>query len=109
MLSLLLTRPRRVTRVQCAAAWICAFSLVLVLANRFPRIEGNQQTSWVPSAPSHITAKVMAKEFFVLPPPAIGKISLPRTVPQQIETQRQLPLVSICLDNRLFTRPPPAT
>ena len=108
MLSLLIARPRRLTRVQCAAVWICAFSLVLVLANRFPRIEGNQQASWVLSAPSHITAKVMAKDFFVLPPPATGKISLPRTVPLQIETQKQMPLVSICLDNRLFTRPPPS-
>jgi len=108
MLSILIARPRRLTRVQCAAVWLCAFSLVLVLANRFPRIEGNQQTSWVPSAPSHITAKVMAKDFFVLPAPATGEISLPRTLPLQIETQRQLPPVSICLDNRLFTRPPPS-
>jgi len=109
MLSLLLTRPRRLTRVQCAAVWVCTFSLVLVLANRFPRIEGNQQTSWVASAPSHITAKVMAKDFFVLPPPATGKISLPRIVPQQIETQELLPAVSTPRDNRLFTRPPPST
>jgi hypothetical protein len=107
MLSLLIARPRHLTRVQCAAIWICAFSLVLVLANRFPRIEGNQQTSWVPSVPSHITAKVMAKDFFVLPPPAAVKILLPRFVPLRIEAPDEHPLVSISLDNRLFTRPPP--
>jgi len=108
MLSLLITRPRRLTRVQCAAVWICAFSLVLALANRFPRMEGNEGTSWVPSAPSHMTAKVMAKDFFVLQPPPTGTILLPRCIPSRTETREEHPLVSISLDNRLFTRPPPA-
>ena len=108
MLSLLITRPRRLTRVQCAAVWVCAFSLILVLANRFPRIQGNEETSWVPSAPSHMTAKVMAKDFFVLPLPPTGKILLPRSVPSRIETREEHPAFSISLDNRLFTRPPPA-
>jgi hypothetical protein len=108
MLSLLITRPRRLTRVQCAAVWVCAFSLVLALANRFPRMECNEGTSWVPSAPSHMTAKVMAKDFFVLQPPSAGRILLPRSVPLRIDIREEQPLVSISLDNRLFTRPPPS-
>jgi len=108
MLSLLITRPHRLTRIQCAAVWVCAFSLVLLLANRFPPIAGNGENSWVPSAPSHITAKVMAKDFFVLEPPPAARILLPRSVPSQVETREEHPLVSISLDNRLFTRPPPA-
>jgi hypothetical protein len=108
MLSLLITCPRRLTRVQRAAAWFCAFSLVLVLANRFPRIEGNEESSWVPSTPSHMTAKVMAKDFFVLQPPPTGRILLPRYVVARIEAREARPLVSVSLDNRLFTRSPPA-
>ena len=105
---LLIPRPRRLTRVQCAAAWVCALSLVLVLANRFPRIAGCDETSWVPSAPSRITAKVMAKGFFVLQPPVAVRILLPRSVPLRIEAPEEQPLVSIALDKRLFTRPPPS-
>jgi hypothetical protein len=94
--------------VQCAAVWICAFSLVLVLANRFPRIECNEETSWVPSAPSHMTAKVMAKDFYVLLPPSSGAVTLLRSIPFPLETREVYPIVSISLDNRLFTRPPPS-
>jgi hypothetical protein len=104
----LMPRPRRLIRAQCVAAWVCAFSLVLVLANRFPRIAGCDETSWVLAAPSHITAKVMAKDFFVLPPPAAVRILLPRSVPLRIEAPDEQPLVSTSLDNRLFTRPPPS-
>jgi hypothetical protein len=108
MLSLLIARPRRLTRVQRAAVWACAFSLVLVLANRFPRIAGEEETSWVPSSPSHITAKVMAKDFFVLQPPPAARILLPHSAPSRIETREAHPLIVSSLDNRLFTRPPPA-
>jgi hypothetical protein len=101
-------RPRRSTRIHCVAAWICAFSLVVVLVNRFPRIEGNEESSWVPSAPSHMTAKVMAKGFFLLQQPPAGRILFPRSVPLRIEISEERPLASIVLDNRLFTRPPPS-
>jgi hypothetical protein len=101
-------RPLRLTRIHCVAAWICAISLVIVLANRFPRMEGSDGSSWVPSAPSHITAKVMAEDFFVLQSPSAVRILLPRSVPVRIEVSEELPVVSILLDNRLFTRPPPA-
>jgi hypothetical protein len=71
-------------------------------------MEGNEGTSWLPSAPSHMTAKVMAKDFFVLQQLPTGRILLPRSAPSRIETREENPLVSISLDNRLFTRPPPS-
>jgi hypothetical protein len=108
MLPLVKPRARRLTRIQCAAVCVCAFSLVLVLANRFPRIQGNEEVSWVPSAPSHMTAKVMAKDFFVLQPPASGAIALLHSTPSPLETREAYPFVSIFLDNPLFTRPPPS-
>jgi hypothetical protein len=108
MLSLLIPHPRRLTRVECAAAWICAFSLVIVLANRVPRILGCEETSWVHSAPSQITARVLAKDFFVLLPPASGSIAFLHWPPCPLELREESPIVSISLDNRLFTRPPPS-
>jgi hypothetical protein len=71
-------------------------------------MEGNEGTSWVPTSLSHTTAKVMAKDFFVLHPPPTGTILLPRSVPSRIEIREEHPLISISLDNRLFTRPPPS-
>jgi len=106
-MSLLMARPCRLTRVQCAVVWICAFALILVLANRFPRIPICQVTSWVPSTPSHITAKVLSKDLFVLPP-ACGAIKLLHWAPSPVELREEHPIVSISLDNRLYTRPPPA-
>lgn len=108
MLSRLIPHPRRLTRAQCAVVWICVFSLIVVLANRFPRIPVCQGTSWVPSAPSQITAKVLSKDLFVLPPPASGAIALVHSAPSLLELPEENPIVSISLDNRLYTRPPPS-
>jgi hypothetical protein len=108
MLSHLIPRPRRQTRVQCAVVWICVFSLIIVLANRVPRIRSCEETSWVPSAPSQVTAKVLSKDFFVLLPPASGAISVVHSAPSPLELREENPSISICLDNRLFTRPPPS-
>jgi hypothetical protein len=108
MLSHLIPRPRRRTRVQCAVVWICVFSLIIVLANRVPRIPGCEETSWVPSAPSQMTAKVLSKDFFVLLPPASGAIALVHSAPSPLELGEENPIVSMSLDNRLFTRPPPS-
>jgi hypothetical protein len=94
--------------MRCATVWVCAFSLVLVLANRFPRIEYNEETSWVPSAPSHMTAKVMAKDFYLLLPPASGAITLVCSIPTPLDTQEEHPVFPVSLDNCLFTRPPPS-
>ena len=106
MLSLLTPRPRRLTLAQCAIVWICVFALVVVLVSRFPRIPVCQVASWVPSAPSQITAKVLSKDLFVLPP-ACAAIKLLRSAPSPVKLREEHPIVSIALDNRLFTRPPP--
>jgi len=108
MPSLITPRLRRLTRIQCVAAWICAISLVVVLVNRFPRYSPCEGISWVPSSSSHMTAKVMAKDFFVLPPPATDRILLPHSAPVRVEISEERPLTSNVLDNRLFTRPPPS-
>jgi hypothetical protein len=108
MLSFLIPRPCRPTRVQSALVWVCALSLVIVLASHVPRILGNEETSWVPSAPSQITAKVLSKDFFVLLPPASGAIALLHLALSPLELREENPIVSISLDNRLFTRPPPS-
>jgi hypothetical protein len=106
MLSLLMKRSRRRTCVRCAVVWFCAVSLVVVLANRVPRFPANE-TSWVPSAPSQVTAKVLAKDFYVFLPPASGAITLLRSIPSRLDTREEHPIFSIPLDSCLFTRPPP--
>jgi hypothetical protein len=108
MLSFLIPRPRRLTRAQSALALVCALSLVIVLASHVPRIPGNEETSWVPSAPSQVTAKVLSKDFFVLMPPASGAITLLHSIPSPLEISEERSTVSISLDNCLFTRPPPS-
>jgi hypothetical protein len=55
-----------------------------------------------------MTAKVMAKDFFVLQPPAAARILLPRYVPMRVEIFEERSVASIALDNSLFIRPPPA-
>jgi len=109
MASLVIPRAYRLNRLQRAAVWICAFSLVIVLANRVPRIPGSENTSWVPSTLSQITAKVQSKDFFVLPPPSPGATTLLRSFPSSLEIGEERPVVSSFLDHRLFTRPPPST
>ena len=108
MLSPLIPRLRRLTLIQGLAAWICALSLVVVLANRFPRYSSCDETSWVPSSSSHMTAKVMTKDFFVLQAPAAGRILFHRSAPVRVEISEERPLTSKVLGNRLFTRPPPS-
>jgi len=109
MLPVLNFHSRRVTYVRCGVAWICVLSLILVLANRVPRIQGCEGTSWISSAPSQISARVLAKDFFVLFPPACGSNVLLYLPPCPLELREEGPLVSFSLDNRIFTRPPPRT
>ena len=108
MPSLITPRSHRLTCIHCVAAWICVFSLVVVLANRFQGNPLSDGTSWVPCSSSHITAKVMAKDFFVLQPPSAGRTLLPRSAPGRVEISEERPAASVVLDNRLFTRPPPS-
>ena len=107
MLLLLMPRACRLTRAQYVVVWMCAFALIIVLANRFPRIPVCQVASWVPSAPAQTTAKVLSKDLFVLPP-ACGAFKLLHWAPSPVELREEHPIVSISLDNRLYTRPPPA-
>jgi hypothetical protein len=108
MLLLLIPRPRLLVLMHHAVAWVCACSLILVLANRVPHIPANE-TSWVTSAPSQMTAKVVAKDFFVLYPPAARSVLPPRALPVRIEAREEKLFDFVSLDNRLLTRPPPCT
>jgi hypothetical protein len=108
MLPLLIPHTRRSVLVHALVAWVCACSLIVVLANRVPRIPGNE-TCWVNSAPSQMTAKVVAKDFFLLHPPAARSLLLPHPIPVRIETHKERFVVFVSLDNRLLTRPPPGT
>jgi hypothetical protein len=108
MLSLLIPRPRRPILLHLAVVWVCACSLIVVLANRVPRIPGNE-TGWVTSAPSQMTAKVVAKDFFMLHPPAARSLLLPRSLPVRMESHEEQLIVFVALDNHLLTRPPPCT
>ena len=101
------SHPSRVTYVQRAVTCVCVLSLILVLANRVPRIPSCERTLWVPSVASQITARVVAKDFFVLLPPATGSVALLQWPPSLLVLRERSPLASISLDNRLFTRPPP--
>jgi hypothetical protein len=55
-----------------------------------------------------MTAKVLAKDFYVLLPPASGAITLLRSIAPRLETREEHSISSIPLDNCLFTRPPPS-
>jgi hypothetical protein len=108
MLSLLIPRPRHPALVHQVVVWVCACSLIVVLANRVPRIPGNE-ICWVTSAPSEMTTKLVAKDLFMLHPPAARSLSLPRSLPVRVEAHEERLIVFASLDNRLLTRPPPYT
>jgi hypothetical protein len=88
--------------------WLCALSLLIVLANRVPRFHGSE-TTWVRSVPPQMTAKILAKDFYLLQPPASGVFTLLRSIPVSRAAQEAHPLFPVSLDNRLYTRPPPAS
>ena len=108
MVSLVIPRLRRPVLIHHVVAWVCACSLIVVLANRVPHIPTNDN-SWVSSAPSPMTAKVVAKDFFILHPPPARSLLLPRSLPVRVEAREEQPVVFFSLDNRLLTRPPPCT
>ena len=86
--------------------WLCVFSLLFALASRVPRFAGDE-TSWVRSAPPHVTAKLLAKDFYLLQAPRSGILIPLRVVPLRDRVKEAWPLFSVFLDNRLYTRPPP--
>ena len=88
------------------ALWLCVFSLLFALASRVPRFAGDK-TSWVRSAPPHVTAKLLAKDFYLLQAPLSGLVLPARVVPPRSSVKEAWPLSPVFLDNRLYTRPPP--
>jgi hypothetical protein len=97
---------RRLSSWRSLLLWLCAFSLLVALANRVPHF-AQGETSWVRSTPPHITARIMAKDFFLLPPPASGIFTPLRSVPVLRTAKEARPPSPVFLDNRLYTRPPP--
>jgi hypothetical protein len=88
---------------------LCASSLLVVLANRVPRFP-RSETSWVRCVPPQITAKLLVKGLYLLPPPASALFALERSIPAVlIAAHEARPLVPVSLDNRLYTRPPPTS
>jgi hypothetical protein len=85
---------------------MCAFALIIVWPIGFPQIPVCQVASWVPSAPSQTTAKVLSKDLLCCAAgaSAIKGASLGSA---RSNCAEEHPIISISLDNRLFTRPPP--
>ena len=92
-----------------AALWLCAFSLVIALANRVPRFAGNEH-SWDRAVPPQTATKLLAKDFYLLlQPPSSGVLTLPSATAFNITAKERCPLFPVFLDSRLYTRPPPAS
>jgi hypothetical protein len=85
---------------------LCAFSLLIAVANRVPRFS-RTETSWVQSVPLQMTAKLLARDFYLLPPPASGIFTLLLSIPVVKVAEESRPVFPIFLDNCLYTRPPP--
>lgn len=101
------TRGHRFPFWRSAVLWLCGFSLLFALASRVPRFSGTE-TSWVRAAPPHITAKILAKDLYLLQAPLSGILTPPRvTLIRKLVKETQAPF-AVSLDNRLYTRPPPA-
>lgn len=103
-----LTGGRRLFCWRSLLLWLCAFSLLLVLANRVPRFP-RSETSWVRSVPSQMTVKLLAKHFYLLQPPASGIFTLLRSIPARRAAEEAHPVFPVSLDNCLYTRPPPTS
>ena len=103
-----MNRARRLTCWRALGSWVCAFSLLIVLANRVPHFPESASTC-APSAPPHLTAKLLAKDFYLLQPPASGIISHLHSTTTRKAAKEAGPLFPVSLDNRLYTRPPPTS
>lgn len=100
------TGERRLSCWRAVLPWLCAFSLLVVLANRVPRFPGSE-TSWVRGDPPQMTAKLLAKDFYLLQPPASGIFTQLCSIPVRKAREESRPHFPLFLDNRLYTRPPP--
>jgi hypothetical protein len=99
--------------ISCARKFtvcLCAVSLLIVLANRVPRFSPSAaEISWVRGAPSETIAKVWAKELYLLPLPTRETFAfvLKDRFCKIVEQPRLI--FAAFWDDRLFTRPPPAS
>lgn len=100
------TGERRLSSWRGVLLWLCAFSLLVVLANRVPHFPGNE-LSWVPSVSSQATVKLLAKEFFLLQPPESDIFTPLRPILVRKQAEELSPVFPAPLDNCLYTRPPP--
>lgn len=100
------TGERHLSCWRALLLWICAFSLLVVLANRVPRFPGSE-LSWVPSVSSQVTVKLLAKEFFLLQPPESDIFTPLRSILVRKRAEELNAVFPAPLDNCLYTRPPP--
>jgi hypothetical protein len=89
---------------------LCAVCLLIVLANRVPRFSPSYtETSWVRAIPSQTIAKVLAKEFYLLPLPRRERLTLLAKDGFYKTPEQPQAMFLTFWDDRLFTRPPPAS
>lgn len=101
-----MTASRSLTFLKGLLIWACAFSLLIVLANRVPYFSANE-TSWVGSAPVQLSAKLLVKDLFLLHPPATGMFTVLRSISIRTARKEARPPVSVFLGNCVYIRPPP--
>jgi len=65
----LTTAKRRISHARTLTLCLCTLSILIVLANRVPRFSPSCiEASWVRAVPAEITAKILAKDFYLLQP-----------------------------------------
>lgn len=100
------TEVRRLPYWRGLVLWLCAVSLLIALASRVPRFS-ESETSWVQSGSPQMTAKLLAKDIYLLQPPASGFFTFLRTILIWKAAEEERPVLATSLDNSLYTRPPP--
>ena len=105
----LTTAKRRISHARMLTLCLCTLSLLIVLANRVPRFSPScMEASWVRAVPAEMTAKILAKDFYLLQPaPAEDFATV--TTKRIGKIAEHAELVRAISDDRLFTRPPPAS
>jgi hypothetical protein len=106
----LTTGKRCISHARTLTLCLCTVSLLIVLANRVPRFSPSGiETSWVRAVPAEITAKILAKNFYLLPPSPAEDFATVTTKRIGKIAEHAEPVRTAISDDRLFTRPPPAS
>src|SRR6516165_11527957 len=106
----LTTGTRRISHARTLTLCLCTFSLLIVLANRVPRFSPSCiEASWVRAVPAEITAKILAEDFYLLPPSPAKTFRTVSTKRIGKIAEHAEPVRTAILDDRLLTRPPPAS